>query len=90
MTTSPHQSDGEIAAVVLAAHNLDGGADFDIEDEANMGAPLGDFVTALAWQQDQVSGGALANRATPDYPGETSMADETEPRLNYGGAWSGS
>ena len=31
----------------VAAHNLDG-VDVDIEDEANMGAPLGDFVTALA------------------------------------------
>jgi GH18 family chitinase len=31
----------------VATHNLDG-VDVDIEEEANMGAPLGDFVTALA------------------------------------------
>jgi chitinase len=163
----------------VAAHDLDG-VDVDIEDEANMGAPLGDFVTALAarmhpenklltgavapyrqsfmtdatlvqfdflnvtsfststqaasdleyyattksiaankivlgvpffgansnqavivsysailaaypdaWQQDQVSGGALANGMTLDYLGETSMADETKLATRYGGvmAW---
>ena len=38
-----------------------------------------------AWQRDQVSGGALANGATLDYLGETSMADETRLGIKYGG-----
>jgi GH18 family chitinase len=159
----------------VTAHNLDG-VDVDIEDEANMGAPLGDFVTSLAaqlhpenklltgavavyrqpfmtdatldqfdflnvtsfsspgqaesdlqyyaktksiaadkivlgvpffgtnssqtvlasysailaaypdaWQTDQVSGGALDNGAALDYVGETSMTQETQLGVKYGG-----